>query len=491
MLPQMPAASISPTLRNLMRRLLLTSAKPPAGDAKKSLLALRVAQLAAMGDTDGMNALLAMAPNSDSDPALLRVQADALFVAGNNDGACKLVADQTSSVSDVYWRKADIFCRALAGDQERAALGADLLREHGEKDPLFFDLLDTLTGVSKPKIDSMAKAQPLHIAMARAAKIAVPGDLAAANQPTLIRMIALSPGLPPEQRLEAAERAEAMGLIETKTLREIYAGMTFSKEQLEKALSTAQADHNPMSRALLYVRASRETVPTALAQIIQQALTLALAGGLYQTQARVYHDLIMSLPPTGDLLWLAPEASRALIVTGEQAGVNRWFDLLRAGAVMDEKTAQVRNRLVPLARLAGLISDEDWNPDSIAQWYAAVSITDAGTPADPDDVRAQAVLLFNLLEAMGDTVPDSMWEKTVSGGSAVVPNAGLWRQLQAASVAGRVGETVMLSSVAIGPGQLGETDATVLRFVVESLRGVGAVPDARSLALEAAISGGI
>jgi hypothetical protein len=106
-------------------------------------------------------------------------------------------------------------------------------------------------------------------------------------------------------------------------------------------------------------------------------------------------------------------------------------------------------------------------------------------------VRAQAVMLFNLLEAMGDTVPDAQWEKTVSSGSAVVPNASLWRQLQAASVAGRVGETIMLSSVALGAGSLGEVDPTVLRFVVESLRGAGLINDARALAVEAAVAAGV
>ena len=491
MLTQMPAATVSPTLRSLMHRLLLTSAKAPAGEAKKSLVALRATELAAMGDAAGVEALLNATPSRDTDPALLRIEADSLFLESDNARVCALVASQSGTSSDVYWRKADIYCQVLAGEQDRAALSADLLRDHGDKDALFFDLFDTLTGAAKPKIDSMAKAQPLHIAMARAAKIALPADIVTSNQPAILRMVATTPSLPAEQRIDAAERAESMGVIDVKVLRELYAGISFTKDQLDKALSTAQSERSALSRALLYVRATRETVPTALAQVIQQALTLARGTGRYQTQARVYRDMIAGLAPTSDLLWLAPEASRALISGGDQTNVNRWFDLLRASAVLDEKSALVRNRLIPLARIAGVISDEDWNPDAIAAWYNAASVTEANTPADPDDVRAQAVLLFNLLEATGDTVPEAQWEKTVSGGSAVVPNAALWRQLNAASVAGRVGETIMLSAVAMGPAPLGETDATVLRFVVESLRGVGLVGEARGLAIEAAVSAGI
>ncbi|MCD6074127.1 MAG: putative Antifreeze glycopeptide polyprotein [Rhodospirillales bacterium] len=491
MLPQMPARTVSPTLRNLMHRLLLTNAQAPGGQAQKNLVVLRAAQLAAMGDGPGLESLLRTAPARGTDPALLRIEADMLFLDNDNSRVCALVASQSGTSPDAYWRKADIFCQALAGEQARAWLGSDMLREQGDKDALFVDLLDALTNGAKPKVDSMAKAQPLHFAMARAAKIALPADVAKSDQPGILRLIATTPTLPAEQRLEAAERAEAMGVLETKVLRDIYASMAFSKEQLDKALSTAQSEKNAMSRALLYVRASRETVPTALAQIIQQALILARDSGRYQTQARVYRDLIAGLPPSRDLLWLAPEAARALLATGPANGANAWFDILRASAVLDDQSARMRDRLLPLARLAGAVKDADWSPDAVGNWYTAASAVEGANPPDADDVRAQAIMLFNLLEATGDTVPDAQWEKTVSGGSTVVPNAALWRQLQSASVAGRVGETIMLSTVALGAGPIGEADPTVLRFVVESLRGVYLDYEARALAIEAAVSAGI
>ena len=128
---------------------------------------------------------------------------------------------------------------------------------------------------------------------------------------------------------------------------------------------------------------------------------------------------------------------------------------------------------------------------AVGNWYAAASAAEGANPPDADDVRAQAIMLFNLLEATGDTVLDAQWEKTVSGGSTVVPNAALWRQLQSASIAGRIGETIMLSTVALGAGSTGEADPTVLRFVVESLRGVGLDYEARALSIEAAVSAGI
>ncbi len=494
MLPEMPARTVSLTVRDMMRRLLLSNAKAPGSDAKKkSLIVLRVEQLAAMGDAAGVDALLGVAPTRGTDPALLRAEADMLFLESDNAKVCALVAGQSDTVSIAYWRKAEIFCQALAGEQDRAALGATLLREQGDKDRLFNELLDALSSANKPKLDSMATAQPLHFAMARAAKVALPADVATSNHPGILRMLATSPSLANDVRLDAAERAEAMGVIDTRLLRDIYAGIAFSKDQLDKALSTAQAERSAISRALLYRRAVGETVPTALAQIIQQALTLARTGGRYPTQARVYRELLSTVPPTRDLLWLAPEATRALLAAGDYAGVNSWLNILRASAVLDDKSAQMRDRLLPLARIAGAIKDEDWNDDAVGAWFNAASVSETNTQLDPEDVRAQAILIFNLLEALGDTVPEAQWERTVVGGagSSVVPNAALWRQLNAASIAGRSAETVMLSSVAMGPGQLGEIDPTVLRFVIESLRGVGLTGEARSLAVEAAVSASI
>lgn len=494
MLPEMPARTVSPTVRDLMRRLLLSNAKAPSGDdKKKSLIVMRVEQLAAMGDVAGVESLLSVAPTRGTDPALLRAEADLAFLENDNARVCALVAGQSGTVNTAYWRKAEIFCLALAGEQDRAILGATLLSEQGDKDRLFQELLDALSNPVKPKIDSMASALPLHFAMARAAKIALPADVATSNHPAILRMVATSPSLANELRLDAAERAEAMGVIETKVLRDIYAGIAFPKDQLDKALSSAQADRSAVSRALLYRRAVGETVPTALAQIIQQALTLARAGGRYQTQARVYRDLLSTVPPTRDLLWLAPDATRALLAAGDHAGVGNWLNILRASAVLDDKSAQMRDRLLPVARIAGVIQDEDWNDEAVGAWFNAASTSETDRQADPEDVRAQAILTFNLLEAMGDTVPDAQWERTVAGGagSSVVPNAALWRQLNAAAIAGRTAETIMLGSVAMGPGPVGEIDPTVLRFVVESLRGVGLVGEARALAVEAAVSAGI
>ena len=495
LLPQLPTASTSSVIRGLMRRLLMTPATPPQGTATKSLIGLRVEALAQMGDVADVDTLMRAAGDRVDSPELAHAQVDLLFLNGDDAKACPIVAAQAAN-PDIYWRKALIFCQALAGDADRAQLSAQVLSEQGDKDTLFYDLLAALTGPYKPKFDAGAKLEPLHFAMARAAKLALPPELLTSNNPAILRLVATSPGLDIGVRLEAAERAESMGALDTQALRDLYSSVQVSKDQLEKPLSAAQADKSPMSRAILYRRASQEKVATAMAGVIQLALNTAENSGRYQSQARVYRDLIKGLPPSGDLVWFAPDAVRALLAANEDQLADTWFDILRGNAIMDDRAAVLRDRILPVARLAGGVPDEDWAEGQPAAWLdASFAAPDPKTPAPPrDEVRGKAALLFNLLEALGDPVAEEDWEKILAGpplpGKSVA-NPAIRRQLETASGQQRVGETVLLASIVAGNGNLTDVDPAELRAVIEALRDVGLTAEAHDLAVEAALAAGI
>ena len=66
LLPHLPSRIRSPAMRLLARRLLLTAAEPPAGEAGETpLIALRIERLIAMGAIDDARELLTRAPASD------------------------------------------------------------------------------------------------------------------------------------------------------------------------------------------------------------------------------------------------------------------------------------------------------------------------------------------------------------------------------------------------------------------------------------------
>lgn len=520
LLPKLPVNSSSRTMRDLMRRLLLSAATAPgsvnpldnqlasaqigaapvlAPPAKKvgesgKILAMRIERLSAMGDVAAVDSLLKVAPGRDTDYALLKAETDVLFLSNDNARACPLIASQIRNIDTPYWQKAFIYCQVLAGEHDKASLGADMLRETGDKDEVFFGLINTLTDVEKFKLTSLKNPTPLHFSMIRAAKVKLPKDVTSSNNPAVLKTIATSPNAEAALRIDAAERAEAMGALDTDVLRQLYAGVTFTKETLDTALSQASIERTSLSRALLYRKALVESIATAKAEILAQVFKLAREGGLFQSMARVYHRILKDLPATQDLVWFAPEAARALLAAGDGASAEIWFNVLRTTGIVDEKAAALRDQLAPLARLTGHTSDEDWSTTKLDAWWKAETATSEEKPVDIEAAHTRATLMYSLLEALGDPVPARRWEALLDGppqSSTVMPQSALWRSLNKAVDEVKRGEVVLLGMLALGQAGPTQVNPIVLRQVVTSLRLVGLSNEARALALEAAVAAGL
>ena len=185
---------------------------------------------------------------------------------------------------------------------------------------------------------------------------------------------------------------------------------------------------------------------------------------------------------------------RALLATGDLEAATSWLDVVRTSAVFDDKSAKLRDELFPLARLAGAVSDDDWAPGLLTAWQTSQRRSEHGQVVNEDQVLARSALLFNLLEALGETVPDRQWESLLGGPpqrTTVVPRPVFWRGLRNAASQGRIGETVLLALTALGQGGPTQADPTLLRTVIESLRAVGLSAEARAIAIEAAVAAGI
>lgn len=487
LLPRLPVNATSPAMRDLMRRLLLSEAAVPEGEAGETrLITLRINRLGAMGDLIGVNDLLNATPGRGDDESLMRIEADARFLTNDNARACALATSQISRRQSNYWQKSFIFCQALAGQHGPAALGVALLRETGEKDPVFFALVDAVAAGGEVTIDSMPDPSPLHLAMARVAKAQLPADVIASNNPGTLRTIAISPNAPVELRLEAAERAEAAGALPVDDLRQLYTSVPFSAEDLANPFSKAEAEAGALSRALLYRTALVQTVPTAQAEAVTLALELAREGGRYVSTVRAFMPVLKRIPASAELAWFALEAVRALIATGEHQAARSWFALLRNKAAFDEASALALVSLMPLARLAGSEEAKEWSDERITAWWEAERGRD-GAPA-------RAARLYTLFEALGEPVAARLWEDLLTGpqrATVVMPRPALWYGLEAAARQLRKGETVLLSLLALGDGGPAQADPIVLRRVLGALGVVGLEASARALAVEAAVAAGL
>jgi len=534
LLPRLPVGATSATMRDLMRRLLLTAASAPEGAATGSSLAvLRVEALAAMGDLVGVNSLLNAFPGQTQDQKLIRIEANARFLANDNGRACPLAANQIQDSDAPYWQKAWAFCQVLAGQTDRAALGVSLLREIGDGDEVFFALFDGLAVSEPPVIVSLPDPTSLHLAMARVAKAQLPVDVISSNHPGVLRAVAMSPNASKGLRLEAAELAEATGVLPIDALRQLYTSVQFSEQDLANPLSRAEVEFGPMVRALLYHTSLIQTVPIAQAEAVARAFALARDEGRYASAVRVFMPVLKRIPPSAELIWFAPEAVRAFMSVGDDQGVSTWFQLMRAAALFNPDGKKAIATALPVARLVGSAEARDWTGDSIAEWREAIS--------EGEDAAVKTVLLFNLIEGLGDSVPEAAWDSLMTGEGRVsvsMPDMGVWRRLvklaepappapaaaQAAQVEAepqaadatstlvtsqilglpaetlpsaevrepeRVGETVLIVLLALGDGGPMRADPLLLRQVLLTLRRAGLASEARAMAVEAALAAGL
>ncbi|MBT5244604.1 MAG: hypothetical protein HOL66_10175 [Rhodospirillaceae bacterium] len=532
LITRLPVNLRSEVMRDLMRRLLLSTATLPGGmTGDGTYVARRVGLLAGMGDTLSVSRLLDATPGRTQINQLMRYEADVRFLANDNSRACSLAAGQISNQASVYWQKAFIFCQALAGEHDKASLGVSLLQETGDQDNAFYTLVEALRG-NTGVIKTLPDPSPMHLSMARVSKSQLPADVVSSNRPGVLRTIAKSPNASVEIRLEAAERAEIAGALDVDTLRQLYTSVSFSEQDMANPLTKAEAESGPLSRALLYRTALIQTVPIAQAEATAKALSLGREGDRYTSTVRVFLPVLKRIPPSTELVWFAPEVIRAFLIGGEDAAATPWFSLLRANAQHNMEAAKALNALLPVARIAGSPETSQWGPTQLANWWNQLE--------KDDSARDKAALLYTLFDALGDSVPQDAWDALLDGPQQIamaMPNPALWRSLNEATKAAnmareatateaamsepaaappttqgssvsavplevsamephtvgydRVGEIILLSLIALGEGGPGQAGPIVLRQVMDSLSAIGLEKEVHALALEAAVAAGL
>ena len=172
----LPGAPNSQAIRDLQRRLLLSSGPGPSGLAREgAMLAARAERLLAMGAVDELGALAKTIPGRVDDEALARPLAERAAATGDDATACGYHDAVAARADDRFWVKLGIVCDLWRGDTAKAELGVRLLGEIGETDGLLQDLVQAaVSGAGKAGGPTrLVGAGPLHLAAARLAKVTI------------------------------------------------------------------------------------------------------------------------------------------------------------------------------------------------------------------------------------------------------------------------------------------------------------------------------
>ncbi len=479
----LPADLASPVFRDLLRRLLLTSAAPPAGPRAEaggaSLAGLRAERLLALGDTPALVRLLEVAPEGSGDELLDRTRLQARLITGREQQACGLGRQGVSDYGSLWWSKALVFCQLAAGQEEAAMLGLDLLREQGrnDADQDFLQLANAMMGLGRAP--DAPVPTPLNLAML--AKLQARPDVGLLETAPLGRseqLLGLQ-SLPGAARVALAERAAAAGVLPGDRLADFYDVFDFGEAALADAVGTELDPAELRDRALLFRAAERGAAAPETAELLARYLEGTRAAGVGLAGLRAALPLAVELRPEPGLARWAAAPGRSLFYDGRLEQALAWFENARAAGGQWPEAAVAARLLWPYARLAGTPA---------AGWTGLDAWAGEAEAAGLD--RRTVTLLAAALYGLGER--DALGAAGAEPGAATPPAEGAQLDsLRAAAEAGRVGETLLRAAGLLGDRFAGELHPLTLAAVVRALISVDLTPEARRFAMEALVTRGL
>ncbi|MCE9651223.1 MAG: hypothetical protein K8R18_16510 [Parvibaculum sp.] len=485
-LASMPVATGSPVVNDLARRLLLTSATPPEGAGATSLLAARLDRLTAAGHAD-LAAELGRSAQADKSPPVAIARAQAALALGQDAEACGELADipagndPAHDEAAAFSTKLSAFCQIQSGNKAAANLTLDLAREEGLDDPLFFSLAAQATDGLKLKSAEPKSIGILEARLYKLAKRDLPKTAGSIAVPAVVKTLAQDETLPPQTRIEAGERAAMLGLIKPEELAALYKLPAFKPDDLDNAKIGKFPAAPALRRAVLYQAIDAEVLPTDRIDLIKKMFASGAAGGVYLSTVQVLLPALTQLAPSPAVKDLAPTAVRAFLLAGDRDHAQQWYALVAT-------QGEVAGPGAPMGReareLSALMRMSDPNgPGKLTDKIAAEIVADLKSgAADAQNFAATEAMLF---DAFGQPLPQPVLEALGSAPRSVGAPEALLNQLHNAGLHGSVGEVVLLSLVAIGPGGPDSADRQAVAQSVSSLRAVHLDGEARRLATEA------
>lgn len=470
LLREQPRGQRNPAARDLMRRLLLSSARPPreddSSDNQPDLLDARAQLLMALGEYDNLVNLLVQIPGLEKAPELAQLQVEAALLADEPEAVCPMVRRALSlHRSRAFWPKAQIYCQIRNGEESAAGIGIGLQREVGNSDRDFLNLADAALGVGE--VPRLSEPSALDLALLRwmeAGEALVPEDLA----PSLMAGGVMLQGLEAGQRQRLAEEAARRGVLPLRLLREAYAASSSQDEGGGDPLRQANQAEGAEARALYYQALRRASTPETRGEALQALMDSARQADLEPQIAEIALPVLEQMDPEPAVAWLAPTAVRVALLTGHFERARAWMEVVRRTGSGSEAQAGLVE-LWPLFRLAGLDGPDPGMTGT--DWAEARVSRGAGR----EGTRA----LLQVYERA---------QEAVSGrGGLESASARLRRAVQE----DRRGEGLLLSLQVFGQGRMTDISTRPLTEALAALSQLGFSREARQLAMDALVTRGL
>jgi len=462
----------SPVLHQLWRRMLLSSATPPAGTpSPEHFLALRLEALYRSGLLADMQALLdAGRPPS---PIIETLRARRDIGLGRREDGCRVVTALAAPSSGLPGRlKGETqllsgYCAAAAGDAHAAGLAGDLAREEGIEAELPLAVLAGVAEGTKPRL-----ALPQRVLLLDYRFLELLGPVNAQQvfdkaEPALLSMLAGDPATEARVRIAAAEAALRLNALAPEAVADVYRRQSLPGG----GRADPPAGSEPLLRRALYFKAVEAApAPGQKAKFLRAILDDARRSGLLIQMVRVVAPLAVDLPPSPELAWFAEGGAEIALASGDFDRARRW------------------------AEVGGL-----------PHWLALADVADPrrqggriGSLAAIDEMAVRGRLgadtlhrLATVLDALDIDVPIGLWDaasRTPQPATGYLPETGILADLAQSSRRNDAARTILLVMRTLGAGGPEGANVLALGDSIRALKRIGLEADARRLGLEALLS---
>lgn len=485
LIPELELPTASPTLNNLARRLLLTTAEVPKGKStvNRSMTALRAEKLLALGDGAEAWQLSKMVKPDRIDDLTLRMVVESLLVNGDDKTACELIPSLISSHNSPEWQKLLVVCQTKSGDTKAAQLSIDLMREQAVKDDAFISIVSkNILAQSKQLPRQLTPLKAINVALLLQTGLPLPQEVFLRADASFVPALLKASAADEIALLNMAEKAAMRGLISVPDLGGVYARVNTKQEA--KANARPLTEYPAGLRASLYQEIVVEQDTAKKINRIEQFIKSADSLALNSTIGQLVAEFVKGIVPQAEYGNSSAQITRALALAGRPDLALPWLKLARSTATSSQDIAAQMQNLWPLITVSGLVTDTEYGKE-LSQWLDA-------TLNNADRAKRQQIgTTLLLFSSYGFAVPEEAWGRVADVSAdnkrVIPPPAVLFDRLKISGTTGRKGEAVLLSLLLANNGAA-ETPIFVMTEIIRALRLSGLSAEAQGLAREVASS---
>ncbi len=213
--------ALSPSMRELVRRAVLSSAVAPDGEKADALLVQRYDIIQDLGDPKVFEDFVRQSSGTPGIVSHFELTIDNDFAKGNLRSACSLV--RASSQQTTYLLRARAVCYALEEDYSPALVALEFISGEGADDVWYMQVINAMSRGEKKNLPPPRYGSGMTLALSIGANLIPEKDGFVGLHPGLATQVINRSNISRKLRIQAAEIAFAAGVLDRTPYRRAYA----------------------------------------------------------------------------------------------------------------------------------------------------------------------------------------------------------------------------------------------------------------------------